>query len=115
MKSRKARIAGIGLAAAAGLIWAIISINTPKAPLVISGRVTSISNECNLDGTCSVTLDDSRMIVTGCGLVPRGETCKTYDQSKLHVGQLVEATVTKVQQGVYGLGCDTCIVRVISN
>jgi hypothetical protein len=86
-----------------------------STPQVISGRVTSISNECRADGTCSMTLDGSKSIVTGCGLMANGKTCKSYDQSKLHAGQQVEATVTKGQSGWYNLECDSCTIRVIGN
>jgi len=82
-------------------------------PQVISGQVTSISNECRVDGTCSVTLDGSKSIVTGCGLMADGKTCKSYDQSNLHTGQQVNATVMRDGSGRYNLECDSCAIHVI--
>jgi len=98
-------LAVVGLAG-----WLYVNTSTPQ---IISGRVTKVSNECQSDGTCFVTLDGSKSIVTGCGLMANGKTCKSYDQSKLHAGQQVEATVMKSQTGWYDLECDSCTIRVI--
>lgn len=105
----------IAVAAVVGLIiWWGTNQDSMSANLqVISGRVTSINNGCFADGGCSVTLDDSKVIVTGCGLMANGKTCKSYDQSKLHSGQKVEATVVMDRSGMYSLECDSCTIRVI--
>jgi hypothetical protein len=111
MKHKKIIIAAAALVIGAGLVVLLINILSPQQ--VISGRVTSISNGCWADGICGVTLDDSKSIVTGCGLMPDGKTCKTYDQSKLRIGQQVKATVIKTEEGRYNLECDSCKIRVI--
>jgi hypothetical protein len=105
----------IAVVATAGFIiwWATSQTKISTNPQTIRGRVTSISNECFADGICSVTLDDSKLIVTGCGLMANGKTCKSYDQSKLHSGQQVEATVMKAESGTYSLECASCTIRVI--
>lgn len=82
-----------------------------KQPQTISGKVNSISNECQSDATCGVTLDNGKTIITGCGLMAGGKTCKTYDQTKLKYGQRIEATVIQVDEKTYGLDCDACTIR----
>jgi len=93
--------------------WGTSQDNTSKGPQTIKGRVAAINNGCFADGGCSITLDDSKVIVTGCGLMANGKTCKSYDQSRLHSGQQIEATVMKDESGMYNLGCDSCTIRVI--
>jgi amino acid transporter len=82
-----------------------------EEPHIISGKVTSISDQCHVDGVCSVTLDNTKTIITGCGLMPGGKTCKMYDQSKLRFGQQVEATVVQSDKTTYSLECDSCTMR----
>jgi hypothetical protein len=85
-------------------------------PQLISGRVTATDNGCYADAICSVTLDDIKVIITGCGLQANGTTCKTYDQSKLVQGQQVEATVIKAAaENYYNLECDSCTIRPLAN
>ena len=93
--------------------WGTSQDNTSKGPQTIKGRVAAINNGCFADGGCSITLDDWKVIVTGCGLMANGKTCKSYDQSRLHSGQQIEATVMKDESGMYNLGCDSCTIRVI--
>lgn len=90
--------------------------NKEEGTQVLVGRVTHISNECWVDGICSITLDNSESIITGCGLMRDGNTCAVYDQSKLHIGQKVKAIVTKseLDQDQYGLDCYTCTIRIVS-
>ena len=115
MKHKKIISIIIAAAVAVGVIawWGKSHGIDITSPETISGRVTNISNECRSDGTCSVALDNSKLIVTGCGLMAGGITCKSYDQSKLHIGQQVEATVIKAKSGMYNLECDSCTIRVI--
>lgn len=98
--------------------WAKIgATNCARAakPQVIRGHVTAISNECHSDGICWVTLDGSKVIVTGCSLGPNGTTCKPYDQTQLHSGEQVEATVLQTKPGRYSLDCDSCTIRIVGN
>jgi hypothetical protein len=101
------------VAAAAFGWWQLSNRDYATTPQVIRGKVTAINNGCFADGTCSVTLDNSMVIVTGCGLMANGKTCKSYDQSKLHGGQRIEATVLHEDSGMYSLECNTCSIRVI--
>jgi len=91
---------------AAAVSWLKNSANNPKN---INGIITNISNQCHVDGTCSVTLDGYKTIVTGCGLTANGRTCKTYDQTKLQVGQRVKATVVG-GDNYYSVECDSCTI-----
>ncbi len=95
---------------AIGIVVVFRANSAPSAPQTVSGRVTSISNQCQTDGVCSVTLDGSTVIVTGCGLLANGKTCKTFDQSTLRVGQQVQATVIKGKSGQYSLDCSSCTI-----
>ena len=99
--------------AIAGFIGWLSQGNTHQNYQVINGKVTGISNECHEDGICSVTLDDTKTIITGCGLLSDGKTCKTYDQSKLSHGQQIEATVVKDTSGTYSLECDSCAIHAL--
>lgn len=92
-------------------VWYVVSRSS--SPQIIRGRVTHILNECQYDGTCAITIDNSTQIITGCGLMAGGKTCKSYDQSKLHIGQQIEATVMKGRSGSYNLECDSCLIRVL--
>jgi hypothetical protein len=95
------------IAAAIGvLFWLKASETRPKN---INGIITNISNQCHVDGTCSVTLDGYKTIVTGCGLTASGKTCKTYDQTKLQVGQRVNAIVVG-GDNYYSVECDSCTI-----
>lgn len=80
-------------------------------PQVITGKVAGTSNECNVDGICSIILDNDKRIITGCGLSAGGKTCKRYDQSRLRIGQRVEATVMYQENTTYNLECATCTIR----
>ncbi len=117
MKYKKIVLAAILLAVvvlAGFAVWRGTSHNnTSEGPQTIRGRVAAINNGCFADGGCSVTLDDSRVIITGCGLMANGRTCKSYDQSKLHSGQQIEASVMKGESGTYNLECASCTIRVI--
>lgn len=78
--------------------------------VTIKGSITSISNECAVDGTCSITIDGSKTIITGCGLRGDGTTCATYDQSKLKTGDRVSAKVIKTGD-TYEVGCPDCTIQ----
>jgi flagellar basal body-associated protein FliL len=82
-----------------------------KQPQIISGKVDGVSNQCQADGICGVTLDNGKTIITGCGLMAGGKTCKTYDQTKLKYGEHIEATVVQTETDTYTLECDTCTIR----
>jgi flagellar basal body-associated protein FliL len=119
MKHKKFSIAIIMVVVVVAVVgaWLIMSQNqaTRAKPHTITGRVTRIVNECQSDGTCSVTLDGTKTIITGCGLMANGKSCAAYDQTKLRLGQEVEATVVEDDPGQYSLECDTCTIRVNTN
>ena len=100
--------------AAVSIFFWVNNKHDSNKPQTITGKVTAISNQCNVDGICSVTLDSTKTIITGCGLQPDGRTCKVYDQSKLHNGQLVEAVIMRSDATTYNLDCDSCTIRVLN-
>jgi len=118
MKHKKIVVIALVILAAAAIgsvMWFNGNGVNSKKPQVISGRITKINNDCNADGICSVTLDNTKTIITGCGLSPTG-TCKTYDQqSKLKYGQHIKATVIKREAGTYDLECESCTIRIVSD
>jgi hypothetical protein len=72
-------------------------------PVTLTGTVTDTSNGCAVDGTCTVTLDNSKTIITGCGLGAAGASCAPYNQESLRIGDNVRATV--IHDGdAYSLG-----------
>ena len=116
MKHKKIVVAFIivGIVLVGSAVWWRTSHNSAsEGPQTIKGRVAAINNGCFADGGCSITLDNSKVIITGCGLMANGKTCKSYDQSKLHSGQQIEATVVKDKSGTYDLECDSCTIHVI--
>jgi hypothetical protein len=109
----------IFLAVSAAAVFAIFVLalkkqsETSTQPQIIKGEVADMSSGCNVDGICSVTLDNDKKIITGCGLMPGGKTCKRYNQSKLRIGQRIEATVMHQDAKTYNLECDSCTIRVL--
>ncbi len=104
----------VAVAAIVVVVWLSNRKDEPfgtKQPQIISGKVNGISNECHADGVCGVTLDNGKTIITGCGLMAGGKTCKTYDQTKLKYGERVEATVIQTDANTYTLECDSCTIR----
>ena len=115
-KPLRIRIVIISILAAALLfVGCLFWINRAgsRNPQIITGEVTAISNACHSDGVCSITLDNNKTIITGCGLNPEGKTCKTYDQSRLVTGQLIKATVIRSDAKTYNLECDTCGIQIL--
>jgi hypothetical protein len=102
-------VAGTGV-----FLWLQHDKRQAGKPVQLAGIVTDINNGCHVDGMCSVTLDRSKEIVTGCGLMANNKTCKSYDQSKLEQGQYLEATVVPGgRDGLYTLECATCAIREV--
>jgi hypothetical protein len=102
------------LAAVLSLVWFNSrkdEVSGTKQPQIISGKLNGISNECQSDGACGVTLDSGKTIITGCGLMAGGKTCKAYDQTKLKYGERIEATVIQTDTSTYTLECETCTIR----
>lgn len=110
-------IAAISIVAVMGVIIGIFFLTKNGSlhqPQTITGKVTAISNQCNADGTCSVTLDSAKSVITGCGLRPDGSSCKSFNQATLHIGEDIEATVMRVNETTYNLECDSCTIRAVA-
>lgn len=103
------------LASGIGMYWSSKNRNQqlPTEPRSISGQVTELGEGCSSGSTCSITLDNAEIIITGCAVVPNDPHCKDYDQSKLHVGGHIESIVVKSESaGYYNLDCDICTIKI---
>jgi len=91
------------------IILCAIFVNSKlnSATLSFTGKVTHINNECYVDGTCSLTIDNKIIVITGCGLTANGSTCASYDQSKLKLGDKISVKAQK-EKGTYTLNCEGC-------
>lgn len=108
MKKHTILVGLVVVAAASAIVVAFLYRRAPHDSMV-TGTVTRINNGCWMDADCSVTIDDNVDILTGCGLGANGETCPTFDQSKLKVGERVRA-IYKITSHGNDLGCPNCSI-----
>lgn len=80
-------------------------------PEVIKGSIAALSDSCLSGGTCSITVG-TKVIVTGCAVLPSTPSCDNYDHTKLRIGGEIEATAIKADTGdYYNLDCDICTIK----
>ena len=114
---KPAKLIGLSFAALSLLTVATLAViyfsaNSKQGTDVVNlrGTVTNINNGCWADGTCSITLDNTKTIITGCGLRADNTSCAAYDQSRLHIGDKVAAKVLKADES-YNLECQGCTIH----
>ncbi len=81
--------------------------------LQISGRITTLNKSCYSDGTCSITVDGNKSIVTSCpnGFTADRRACNSVDLDKLEVGDTVTANVQETDESnSYDIQCEGCTV-----
>jgi len=78
--------------------------------VTFSGTVTNLSHECNVDGTCSVTVD-GKLIITGSGLSPNASD-NVYGTSDVqNIGDKVDVKAIKSSYGYTLQGCSSCYIK----